>query len=66
MGAAEELDAGQLADLVVERDAGGGGERLLGENARGGGAFKIAERSAICGDGDLFCARDWLELEGAG
>ena len=54
--AAEEFDAGKLPELIVERDAGSGGQRLLREDARGGRAFEIAEWSAISGDGDLFCA----------
>ena len=39
-GAAKELDAGKLAQLVIEGDAGGGAQRLLGEKARGDGAFQ--------------------------
>ena len=51
-GAAEELEAGNLADLAVEGDGRRVAESALREQPRGGGAFKRAERSAVGGDGD--------------
>ena len=53
-GAAKQLDAGELAELIVECDAGGRAQRLGGEQAGGDWAFQSAERGAIGGDGDLF------------
>src|SRR5208283_893483 len=63
---AEEIDAGKLAELIVERDGGGGGERVLAQDSRSGGAFEIAQRGAIGGDGDLLHAGCELEMEGYG
>ena len=39
-GAAEELDAGQLAELAIEGKGGGHGQSLLRELAGGDRAFK--------------------------
>ncbi len=63
---AEVLDAGKLAELIVERDARGGSEGLPREDAGGRRAFESAERSAIGSDGDLFRTGGGLELNGCG
>ena len=52
-GTAEKLDAGKLAQLVIEGEAGGGAQRLLSKQARSDRALQNAKRSAIRGDGDL-------------
>ena len=63
-GAAEQLDAGKLAQLVVQGDGGRGAQRLLREQARGRRAFQSAQRGAIGGDGDLLSRRGRLEADG--
>jgi len=62
-GAAEELEAGKLAELVVECGRGGGAEGLLSEEARGDGAFERAERGAVGGDRYLLGVGGGLEAE---
>ena len=61
-GTAEKLDAGKLAQLVIEGEAGGGAQRLLSKQARSDRALQNAKRSAISGHGDLVDVRDRRRL----
>ena len=51
-GTAEELEAGNLADLAVESDGRRFAENALREEPRRRRAFKRAERRAVGSDGD--------------
>ncbi len=62
-GAAEQLDAGKLAQLIVHGDCGRIGERGLSEQARGCRAFQRAERRAIGGDGYLLGCGGEIEVD---
>ena len=61
-GAAEQLDAGKLAQLAIHGDRGRIGEGGLCQEARGYRTLKRTERRAIRGDRDLFGSRDGFQL----
>ena len=63
-GAAEKLDAGKLAHLIVEGDGGGGLEGFRGKLASDGRTLQVAERGAIGCHGDLFRCAGWGETKG--